>query len=262
MASLEHFPVAIQPETCSQCENCENAKKKKRTPSLTSGRPPKKISKRGAQMCFISNFRSSMSWAERTHPRKRNHAMNSFQHDATYPRVSLGFHKLSLYLTCENTKKAMDRRNRSHPFLAFRISASKIATLTEGPWKKRLFLGSEKKVLYYCCYSISVMSENVWNTEIMVFKKRPQTCIQNWISILNALHTLTRSYQYFHQNFQHPMLKGAPFFAKNPPKAAKITLTVSVSSELQSLCVYVQLVCLPSVSNAPVFLSQIRDSCQ
>ena len=80
--------------------------KKKRTPSLTSGRPPKKISKRGAQMCFISNFRFSMSWAERTHPRKRNHAMNSFQHDATYPRVSLGFHKLSLYLTCENTKKS------------------------------------------------------------------------------------------------------------------------------------------------------------
>jgi hypothetical protein len=153
----------------------------------------------------------------------------------------------------KHKKKAMDRRNRSHPFLAFRISASKIATWTEGPWKKRLFLGSEKKVLYYCCYSISVMSENVWNTEIMVFKKRPQTCIQNWISILNALHTLTRSYQYFHQNFQHPMLKGAPFFAKNPPKAAKITLTVSVSSELQSLCVYVQLVCLPSVSNAPVF---------
>lgn len=121
----------------------------------------------------------------------------------------------------KHQKKAMDRRNRSHPFLAFRISASKIATWTAGQMKKEAVPRREKKVLYYCCYSISFVSENVWNTEIMVFKKRPQTCIQNWISILNALHTLTRSYQYFHQNFQHPMLKGAPFFAKNPPKAAK-----------------------------------------
>ena len=53
-------------------------------------------------------------------------------------------------------KKAMDRRNRSHPFLAFRISASKIATWTEGPWKKRLFLGSEKK--FYITVAIPSVS--------------------------------------------------------------------------------------------------------
>ena len=143
------------------------------------------------------------------------------------------------------------------PFSPFGSVHRKLQPGQRAHEKRGCSSAGEKKVLYICCYSISVMSENVWNAEIMVFKKRPQTCIQNWISILNALHTLTS-----HQNFQHPMLKGAPFFAKNPPKAAKITLTVSVSSELQSLCVYVQLVCLPSVSNAPVFLSQIRDSCR
>ena len=156
---------------------CENAKKKKN--AFSDFWPTaKKKSKRGAQMCFISNFRSSMSWAERTHP-KTNHAMNSFlSHDAT-PKISLGFHKLSLIEGIAVIP--------SSPF------GSVHRKLPPGQMKKEVVPRRKKKVLYYCCYSISFVSENVWSTEIMVFKKRPQTCIQNWISILNALHTLTNT---------------------------------------------------------------------